>query len=296
MRRCAARCLRFAAWLSPLLLTVACSTSTPPSTQSERDSGPVGPTPDLSRLPDPVPRVEPPSKYGNKSPYEVFGKTYYVLPNPENYKEYGKASWYGTKFHGRRTSNGEMYDMYKLTAAHRSLPIPSYVRVTNLDNQRTAIVRVNDRGPFHGERLIDLSYAAAVKLGFADHGTTRVMVELVDGTDQVTNIARAAEPNAAPAASRAPKSEALASVPPEPGVPDPGRIFLQAGAFKDAAGAERLRSDLSEIVGTGVYVQRLPDDRYYRVRIGPVAQMSEATRLQALIVSASHPKPLIVRE
>ncbi len=294
MRIRGARCLQFAAWLSPLLLTVACTTTAP--TPSDRDSGPVGATPDLSHLPDPVPRLEPPSKYGNKSPYEVFGKTYYVLPNPENYKEYGKASWYGTKFHGQRTSSGEMYDMYKLTAAHRSLPIPSYVRVTNLDNQRTAIVRVNDRGPFHGERLIDLSYAAAVKLGFADQGTTRVMVELVDGTDQLpSDVARAAEPNEAPAASR-PPADALAFVPPEPGVPDPGRIFLQAGAFKDAAGAERLRSDLSELVGNGVYVQRLPNDRYYRVRIGPVAQMSEATRLQALIVSASHPKPLIVRE
>ena len=117
----------------------------------------------------------------------MLGKTYYVLPNPDNYKEYGKASWYGTKFHGQRTSSGELYDMYKLTAAHRSLPIPSYVRVTNLDNHRTAIVRVNDRGPFHSERLIDLSYAAAVKLGFADQGTARVMVELVDGTDQLPN-------------------------------------------------------------------------------------------------------------
>jgi rare lipoprotein A len=294
MRLRGVRCLQVAAWLSPLLLIAACSTTTPPTT-SDRDSGPVGPTPDLARLPDPVPRVEPPSKYGNKSPYEVLGKTYYVLPNPENYKEYGKASWYGTKFHGRRTSSGEMYDMYRLTAAHRSLPIPSYVRVTNLDNRRTAIVRVNDRGPFHGERLIDLSYAAAVKLGFADRGTTRVMIELVDGTDQMPNIASAPQPNDAPA-SRPRVNEALASVPPEPGVPGPEKIFLQAGAFKDSAGAERLRNNLTDLVGTGVYVQRLPNDRYYRVRIGPVAQMSEATRLQALIVSASHPKPLIVRE
>ena len=167
------------------------------------DSGPTGPTPDLSNLPDPIPRAEPLSKYGNKSPYEVLGKTYYVLPNPDNYKEYGKASWYGTKFHGRRTSSGEPYDMYKLTAAHRSLPIPSYVRVTNLDNRRTAIVRVNDRGPFHSERMIDLSYAAAVKLGFANQGTARVMVELVDGTDQLpNNIAGSSEvPATTPAAA-----------------------------------------------------------------------------------------------
>ena len=257
----------------------------------------MNPPTDLSRLPDPMPRNEPLSKYGNKSPYEVLGKTYYVLPNPGNYKEYGNASWYGTKFHGQKTSSGELYDMYKLTAAHRSLPIPSYVRITNLDNRRSAIVRVNDRGPFHSERVIDVSYAAAVKLGFADRGTARVMVELVDGTDQT--IAKAdgeapATPVTPPVAVVPPT--AFAAIPPEPAVPEPGQIFLQAGAFRDAAGAERLRSDLTAIVGAGVHVQRLSNDVYYHVRIGPVAQMSEATRLQALIVSAAHPKPLIIRE
>ena len=186
------RACRLALLAAVVALVVGCSTT--PSTPTA-DSGPIG-TPDLSNLPDPIPHAEPPSKYGNKSPYEVLGKTYYVLPNPDNYKEYGKASWYGTKFHGQRTSSGELYDMYKLTAAHRSLPIPSYVRVTNLDNQRTAIVRVNDRGPFHSERLIDLSYAAAVKLGFADRGTARVMVELVDGTDQLPNVASSNAPAA----------------------------------------------------------------------------------------------------
>ena len=282
-----ARACRLALLAALVALVGACSTA--PTTPTV-DSGPIGRTPDLSNLPDPVPRAEPRSKYGNKSPYEVLGKTYYVLPNPENYKEYGKASWYGTKFHGQRTSSGELYDMYKLTAAHRSLPIPSYVRVTNLDNHRTAIVRVNDRGPFHSERLIDLSYAAAVKLGFADRGTTRVMVELVDGTDQLPNVASSAAPRTPPPAN------ALALVPPESEVPGLGQIFLRAGAFKDAAGAERLRTDLTELVGSSVYIQRLPNDGYYRVRIGPLEQMSEATRLQALIFGASHRKPLIVRE
>ena len=138
-----------------------------------------------------MPHIEPPSRYGKSSPYEVLGKTYYVLPNPGRYREYGTASWYGAKFHGRLTSSGEPYDMYQLTAAHRSLPIPCYLRVTNLENQRSAIVRVNDRGPFHSERLIDLSYAAAVKLGFADRGVTRVMLELVDGTDDIPQTALA---------------------------------------------------------------------------------------------------------
>src|SRR5512139_97213 len=173
---CRGYLFRFAT-LSLFVLLAACSTTeSPPG-----DSAPVNP-PDLSRLPDPVPRSEPLSKYGNKSPYQVLGKTYYVLPQPDNYKEYGNASWYGTKFHGQRTSSGEPYDMYKLTAAHRSLPIPSYVRVTNLDNHKSAIVRVNDRGPFHSERLIDVSYAAAVKLGFSNRGTARVRVEALPGS------------------------------------------------------------------------------------------------------------------
>jgi rare lipoprotein A len=282
---------RFATLWLFVLLAACATTESPPG-----DSAPVSPPPNLSRIPDPVPRTEPLSKYGNKSPYQVLGKTYYVVPVPDNYKEYGNASWYGTKFHGQRTSSGEPYDMYKLTAAHRSLPIPSYVRVTNLDNHRSAIVRVNDRGPFHSERLIDLSYAAAVKLGFAERGTARVMVEVVDGTDQFSNVAKADAGSTPPPATTPPAATALAVVPPEPAVPGPEQIFLQAGAFKDAAGAERLRKDLLRIVDVSVNVQRLPNDGYYRVRIGPVMQMSEATRLQTLIVDAAHPKPLIVRE
>ena len=278
---------------SVLLLSWLTACETVPTKPS--DSAPVNPPPNLAALPDPVPHTEAPSKYGNKSPYEVFGKIYYVMPSPANYREYGTASWYGTKFHGQSTSSGEPYDMYQLTAAHRSLPIPSYVRITNLDNKKTAIVRVNDRGPFHSERLIDVSYAAAVKLGFADRGTARVMVEVVDGSDAVDTRVAKQEPSA-PVSAPAPNAALFAGVPPEPAVPSPGQIFLQAGAFRDAAGAQRLREDLVALVGENVSVQRAPDDKFYRVRIGPVALMSEATRLQELIVSASHPKPLIVRE
>ncbi len=275
--------MRFAAWpvtLAVLLVMSACST-TPPATH---DSAPVHPPADLARLPNPVPHDEPLSKYGNKSPYQVLGKTYYVLRDPEHYKEYGTASWYGTKFHGRKTSSGEPYDMYQLTAAHRSLPIPSYARVTNLDNHRSIIVRVNDRGPFHSKRLIDLSYAAAVKLGFAQQGTARVMVERIDGGTDPTRAATYVASDTTHRSAAAVAAVAAVS----------GQIYLQAGAFSDAAGAERLRSDLTQIVGVAVRVQHIPSDRYYHVRVGPVAQMSEATRLQALIVDASHPKPLII--
>ncbi len=267
------------------LLLTACSTA--PTGDHDPDRAPSHP-PDLSQLPDPVPHIEPPSRYGNKSPYEVLGKTYYVLPNPGRYREYGTASWYGTKFHGRLTSSGEPYDMYQLTAAHRSLPLPSYLRVTNLTNRRSVIVRVNDRGPFHDDRLIDLSYAAAVKLGFANQGVTRVSLELVDGTDDIEQIA-AADQDTRPAVAADDASTRSTEA-------NSARIFLQAGAFANSAGAERLQRDLRPVVGDDVHVQSPSSDRWYRVRIGPLARMSEALRLQALIVAAAFSKPLIIEE
>ena len=120
------------------------------------------------------------SKMGNASPYEVLGNVYTVLPDNKGYSEVGLASWYGKKFHGRKTSNGEIFDMYRLSAAHRSLVLPAFVRVINLENEKTTVVRVNDRGPFHGNRLIDLSVAAAIQLGFYEEGLARVRVEIVD--------------------------------------------------------------------------------------------------------------------
>jgi len=272
-----------------MVVGIAACTTTP---SEPGDSGPARPPPGLANIPDPVPRIEPRSPYGNKTPYSVLGKTYYVMPDAASYKEYGKASWYGTKFQGRATSSGESYDMYKLTAAHRSLPIPSYVRVTNLDNHKSAIVRVNDRGPFHSERLIDLSYAGAVKLGFADVGTARVMVEVVDGSDQLADAK-----GAAPAMPEvAPVADAPNGVAREAAQQASERIFLQAGAFTNLAGAEQLRRDLTAIVGADVHVKRAVNDRWYRVRIGPLTALSEATRLQELIVAALYSKPLIVRE
>jgi rare lipoprotein A len=136
--------------------------------------------PDVDAIPDPTPRSEPRSRYGNRS-YSVLGKRYQVLDSAEGYDEVGMASFYGNKFHGRRTSNLEVYDMYAMTAAHKTLPLPSYARVTNLDNGRSIVVRVNDRGPFHAGRIIDLSYAAAVKLGYRDQGTARVDVKGLAG-------------------------------------------------------------------------------------------------------------------
>src|SRR5690606_5966440 len=144
-----------------------------------KDSGPDRPV-SVAHIDEPVPKVEPRTRAGNSSPYKVLGKTYHVMQSPDGYKEKGVASWYGKKFHGRRTANGEVYDMYAMTAAHKTLPIPSYVRVTNVKNRRSVIVRVNDRGPFHGDRIIDLSYTAAKKLGFENSGTANVAVEYID--------------------------------------------------------------------------------------------------------------------
>ena len=137
---------------------------------------------DINTIQDAQPIIEPITKAGNKSPYTQFGVTYQIMPSSVGYRELGTASWYGRKFHGRRTSNGDIYNMYLMTAAHKTLPIPTYVRVTRLDTQQTIIVRVNDRGPFHNQRIIDLSYAAAVKLGFSNSGTAEVLVEAIDAS------------------------------------------------------------------------------------------------------------------
>ena len=141
-----------------------------------RDSAPDDPLHDVDLIPEPDVTAEPRSRYGNRSPYTVLGKSYAVRDSAEGYVEQGQASYYGNKFHGRRTSNLEVYDMYAFTAAHKTLPLPSFARVTNLDNGKSVVVRVNDRGPFHDGRIIDLSYAAAVKLGYRDKGTARVEV------------------------------------------------------------------------------------------------------------------------
>lgn len=162
-----------------LLLTAvglgACST-TPP----HRADGPPSAAVDFSAVPDAVPRVEPRSRYGNPPAYTVFGQTYHVMDSSQGHVERGIASWYGRKFHGRKTSSGEPYDMLAMTAAHKTLPLPTYVRVTRLDNGRSVVVKVNDRGPFHANRIIDLSYAAAVKLGMQHSGTAPVEIRAID--------------------------------------------------------------------------------------------------------------------
>jgi rare lipoprotein A len=285
---------RATAWLTLLLLVAGCSAPVPqpgpaPGVEPfppyepgdlERDRAPTRIPFDLALLPDPVPQREPPSRYGNHSPYVVLGRTYEVLATADGYSKTGVASWYGAKFHGRRTSSGEKYDMYQLTAAHRYLPIPNYARVTNLENGRSVIVRINDRGPFHSDRIIDLSYAAAVRLGFVEQGTARVRVEVVTPPDQ--------RPQGSTVADSARGQDG---------------IFLQAGAFSDRAAAQRLQASLSRLLESsssgrsGIVQVRNPSrDGLFRVWIGPIAHVAEAARIQEIVAAAAFAKPIVIRE
>ena len=226
---------------------------------------------DPDRIKDAVPRKDPVTRAGNKSPYTVLGKTYRVLPSAKGYRAKGVASWYGTKFHGRQTANGERYDVYAMTAAHTTLPIPTYVRVTNLDNGRQAVVRVNDRGPFAHGRIIDLSYAAATKLGFAHRGTARVEVEAID-MDNGPLLA---------AAPRRPEP------PPKPvATPTPiaGSHYVQVGAFQNQSAANDLQRRLlpvaSRWAATVLVQPTAATPVLYRVLVGPASDRAAAEQLR----------------
>lgn len=225
------------------------------------------------------PRSEPYSKYGNPDSYVVHGKRYYTLKSARGFTERGIASWYGSKFHGRRTSSGEPYDMYRMTAAHKQLPLPTYVQVRNLDNGRTATVKVNDRGPFHENRVIDLSYAAALKLGIATKGTAFVEVRALDASGQPAGppLARAETPAAAP-----PQEAALP--PAVPPMAATSGMYIQVGAFQDRGNAERMSAEIGRAVpGDGVHIKEIESNgrRYYRVQIGPIADTERADNVLA---------------
>ena len=252
--------------LLPVLLVAGCALP-----GGGQDSAPARPR-DVSDIPDAVPKIEPRSTRGNPPVYEVMGQRYYVMKDAAGYRERGMASWYGTKFHGRLTSSGEPYDMYAMTAAHKSLPLPSYVRVTHLGNGRTVVVRVNDRGPFVGERIIDLSYAAAVRLGMHNEGPALVDVEVVGpGVTAATRPAPAAAPGAAS-----------------------GPAWLQVGAFSEADNAARLEARLTDhgIHDVVTLRERRRLQTIYRVRIGPLVGVDQIeamlARVRALGLSDAH--------
>jgi rare lipoprotein A len=248
----------------------ACSSTPPRPNPPDLTPAPVlaPPTsPDAAQ--EVPPRPEPRSRKGNPPFYNVMGKRYYVLSSSVGYWERGVASWYGPGFHKVQTSNGELYDMYGMTAAHRTLPLPAHVRVTNLQNGRSIVVRVNDRGPFVGNRIIDLSYTAAAKLDMLRNGTAMVEVRTVDPSTP---------PGAdAPASSAAPVTTSAVSA-----------LFVQAGAFSDPLNAERMAQKLRGGSYGKVFVRddQIAGRRMYRVRIGPVRDVADFDRVVAALERA----------
>ena len=258
--------------LSIFLLLAACGgvSEKQGRAEVEQDSAPEA-KPDVANIPDAVPKHEPLSKYGNPAHYDVFGERYYTLTTSKGYSEKGTASWYGTKFHGRRTSSGEPYDMYAMTAAHKTLPLPSYVEVTNVDNGKKVIVRVNDRGPFHEDRLIDLSYSAATKLGIVAKGTGSVAIRAVSPGELITtDVAQAPVEETTPVIA---DEVQVSLVNTRPEVKEPLNIYMQVGAFSTADRAEQFKTKLQQQIGDAVLVAPFLKlgEILYRVRIGPLA-------------------------
>ncbi len=280
--------------------------STPPRPAAPAATSPVPPLvqPPLqppNSVPDAIPRIEPRARSGNPPFYAVFGKRYYVLSSSVGYRERGVASWYGPGFHKVRTSTGESYDMYGMTAAHKTLLLPAYVSVTNLQNGRSVVVRVNDRGPFVGNRIIDLSYAAAAKLDMLRNGTAMVEVRTIDPSTPPPVVAAPAEkPPTTPVAVApgvgAPVAlSSAAATTPAAVIPTGssaaaagGPLFVQAGAFSDPANAERLAQQLRGGNYGKVFVRddQIAGRRMYRVRIGPVPDVAGFDRVVAALEHA----------
>lgn len=257
-----------------------------------KDTFPDAP-PDVSQVPDAEPKVEPLSKYGNKNPYTVLGETYRLLPSARGYTATGVASWYGKKFHGLRTSSGEPYDMYRMSAAHRTLPLPSYVRVTNLANGRSVIVKVNDRGPFHSERVMDLSYAAAWRLDMLKSGTAKVKLEAIDPAEWQATRARSNAP-AAPVVAAAAPPPVLASQPIAEEADGPPRFFVQVGAFSAPANAAALQSRLLDLVYAPVDIAASGSPQVNRVQVGPFFTREDADKVSQIIRDNALGQPIVV--
>ena len=249
----------------------------------------------LEATPDAVPQAEPLHRYANR-PYVALGKNYTPLTVLGNYKERGVASWYGKKFHGQPTSIGEKYDMYGMTAAHTTLPIPSYVRVTNLSNGKSVVVRVNDRGPFLHDRIIDLSYTAALKLGIIGKGSGAVEVEsIVSDTAVITPInVEAVHSEPLTPETRTPETGTPAAATGLP-VGGGGNVYLQLGSFKSQQGAEGFMARMrAEFEGSGKQVilyQKESD--LVRVQVGPYTNQEEARAVADQVQSRLGFKPFI---
>jgi peptidoglycan lytic transglycosylase len=301
-----------------VLALSACASAPSGSGGYYKDDGP-GEMPNLDQIADAQPKAEPLHRYANR-PYQVFGKEYVPLASVQPYRQRGMASWYGKKFHGQRTASGEPYDMYAMSAAHPTLPIPSYARVTRVATGRSVIVRINDRGPFHQGRMIDLSYAAALKLGFAHIGSAEVELESIDPGRAETPTQQAATPTpqaavltpqalvptpqaAAPILATAATQQAAAATPSaatttEQALPAPGQavaVYVQVGAFSSRDNAESLRSRLEGEFGwLKDTVQVLAIGNLWRLHLGPYRTRDDARSVAERIESQLSVKPLLV--
>ncbi|KZX62978.1 hypothetical protein A3710_02665 [Stutzerimonas frequens] len=308
-------------------LLASCSSTPAPSATPSKGSGISGPGDyarphkdgapwwdvDVSQIPDAVPMPH----YGpyKANPYTVLGKTYFPISDGRRYSATGTASWYGTKFHGQPTANGEKYDLYGMSAAHKTLPLPTYVKVTNLENGRTVTLRVNDRGPFYSDRIIDLSFAAAKKLGYAERGTAKVKVEGIDpqqwwaeqGRPVPSMMAQPQVAVAKPASNMAqpieqytppPQQHAAATVPLEieakkNASPAASGLFLQVGAFANPDAAQLLKDKLSGVVSAPVFISSVVHNQQtlHRVRLGPIDTPDEALQLEQSVRLANLGQP-----
>jgi rare lipoprotein A len=260
--------------------------SLPPSASTKyyKDDGPGdAPPPNLDQIPDASPRLEPLHRFANR-PYSVLGQDYVPATAPRSYRERGVASWYGRKFHGQKTAIGETYDMYAMTAAHPTLPLPSYARVTNLATGKSVVVRVNDRGPFLHGRIIDLSYAAAYKVGIAGKGSGEVEVEAIIPGDAPILAAAAPLP---PVSSAIPPVAAV-TLPTSPSSPTAGGGFaVQLGAFSNFANAQNFLAHVQTQLATAQVEPKVREaNGLYRVYLGPYADRDEARRMAERVTSA----------
>lgn len=236
--------------------------TTPKRYKIEQDIGPhhTERIPDISKITNATPKVEPKSKIGNPKKYKVFNQTYEVMPSSKGYKARGTASWYGKKFHGYHTSSGEVYDMYSMSAAHKTLPLPTYAKVTNLKNGKSVIVKINDRGPFHEDRIIDLSYAAASKLGILGTGTADVEIHAIDPSEKIP------------------------------------QLFIQVGTFDMKQNAMKLANRIEKLTkGKGHIVEikqsKTKAGRKYHVHIGPLKDETVLSELSTTLIKHKLPKP-----
>ena len=299
--------------IATLGMVLAACSSTP-----RRGTEHAKPLPPPGNVADAVPRTEARSSHGNPPFYDVNGQRFQVLANANNYVERGVASWYGPDFQGHNTSSGERYDMYGMTAAHKTLPIPCYARITNLSNGRSVVVRINDRGPFVGNRIVDLSYSAATRLDIVRTGTAFVELRTVGpGTlaEAVTTPILAAAPITAPAAAVTTPTAAViaapalpaatptpAMQPPVPEAPEaaatPVALYIQVGAFADESNAQRLVERLQNAGVPRVFSLANADSgrMLRRVRIGPISTVEDFDRLTAQLAALGYPEARLAND